>query len=242
MLLVACARPQTQPQTAPDAQTLIDQAIAAHGGAHYTQTRLAFRFRGVTYTARRDGGAYSYSHTWAQGDSVITDVLDNAGFRRSIDGQPVTVPDSMATKYSASVNSVLYFALLPYGLNDPAVRKTYLGEVVLRDTAYHKVQVTFAQEGGGEDYDDVYVYWIRADSFYVDYLAYAFVEDSGGLRFRKAYHPHTVGGIRFQNYENYAAGLRDYAVGALDSAYLAGALRPLSRVELDSIVVQPSAR
>lgn len=92
----------------------------------------------------------------------------------------------MALKYYNSVNSVHYFAYLPQGLNDKAVQKELLGEVVLKGEPYYKVRVTFAQEGGGNDYEDVFIYWFHKQKFTMDYLAYEFHVDGGGMRFREA--------------------------------------------------------
>ena len=59
--------------------------------------------------------------------------------------------------YSASVNSVHYFAVLPYGLDGKAVNKTYVNKVDIKGKSYHKIKVTFNEEGGGEDFEDVFM-------------------------------------------------------------------------------------
>ena len=75
---------------------------------------------------------------------------------------------------------------LPFGLNDPAVIKEYLGQKVINQQLYEKVKVTFLQENGGKDFEDVFVYWIHAESKTVDFLAYSYLTDGGGVRFRQA--------------------------------------------------------
>ena len=69
----------------------------------------------------------------------------------------VQVPDSMAHKYANSINSVHYFAYLPFGLNDAAVNKKLLGETTIRAQDYYLIQVTFDQKNGGDDYDGRFI-------------------------------------------------------------------------------------
>ncbi|MEL7534879.1 MAG: DUF6503 family protein, partial [Bacteroidota bacterium] len=141
--------------------------------------------------------------------------------------------------YSNSVNSVLYFIRLPYGLNDPAVNKKYLGEESIKGKKYHKIEVTFEQEGGGKDYDDVFVYWLDQQSHYLDYLAYSYETDGGGLRFRKAFNARTIGGIRFQDYVNYKAELQaGREAASLGLLYEAAELDSLSSIINENISLQ----
>ncbi len=102
----------------------------------------------------------------------------------------------MAVKYTGSVNSVHYCSVLPYGLNDAAVQKKLLEETSINQKPYYKVQISFAEDGGGEDFDDVFIYWIDKKTFKVDYLAYSFHENDGGMRFREATNERFVNGIR----------------------------------------------
>ena len=70
----------------------------------------------------------------------------------------------------------------------------------------------------------------------MDYLAYSFQVNGGGVRFREAYNPRTVGGIRFQDYVNYKHENKDFPVQQLDQAFLNKELKELSRIELKNIV------
>uniref|UniRef100_UPI004047669A DUF6503 family protein n=1 Tax=Roseivirga sp. TaxID=1964215 RepID=UPI004047669A len=90
---------------------------------------------------------------------VIFDRMDNDGLIRKIDGDTAELTDERRAAFTRSVNSVIYFFRLPFGLNDPAVNKTFVGETEIKGKTYYEVKVTFAQEGGGEDFDDVFLYW-----------------------------------------------------------------------------------
>ena len=59
------------------------------------------------------------------------DVLTNDSFTRTADGQPIKLSEEDRQRYGNSLNSVVYFVLLPYPLNDPAVNKEYVGETTL---------------------------------------------------------------------------------------------------------------
>ncbi len=234
LLLYACA-----PETLPNAQEIIDNAIAQHGGERYETATVRFQFRDRTYVRMRNGGAYRFQRIFTDTlGQQITDELRNEGFTRTVGDTLAPLTDDEKARYGASVNSVIYFALLPYRLNDAAVRKKYLGETTLKGQPYHKIEITFAQEGGGDGFQDVYVYWVHTQQFTVDYLAYSFNETTGsGTRFRAAYNARTVGGIRFADYVNYK-GQVSTAPADMDALFESGALEELSRIELEQIHVE----
>jgi hypothetical protein len=55
-----------------------------------------------------------------------------------------------------------------------------------KDKQYDVVGVTFGQDGGGKDFDDEFHYWINKQTHKVDYLAYSYRTNDGGVRFRTA--------------------------------------------------------
>jgi hypothetical protein len=216
------------------AQALIDQAIAAHGGEKFSNLQIAFDFRGRHYTAVRQGGLYTYTRSFTDSTGQVKDILTNDGFVRQVNGREVQLPAEREGAFSRSVNSVIYFALLPFGLNDPAVRKQYLGQATVRQQPYHKIKITFAAEGGGPDYEDEFIYWIHQKTYAVDYLAYSYHTDGGGIRFRQAYRVQEVAGLRFQQYINYEPR-QPVALAGLDKLFEAGQLKELSRIDLENI-------
>lgn len=219
-----------------DPEVIAFKAIEAAGGPVYDSLEIEFTFRDKEYGAKYTSGKFEYVRLFRDTTGLIRDVLTNSGFHREINGEKVNIPDSMAAKYARSVNSVIYFAMLPKGLNDPAVNKEYMGTETIREKEYHKIRVTFDEEGGGEDHEDVFIYWISKDDHYVDYLAYEYQTDGGGMRFREAYNPRTVGGIRFVDYVNYkpAGGV---ALGETAQAFVKDQLEEVSRIDLKEIRV-----
>ena len=150
----------------------------------------------------------------------------------------VDLHDTLATSYGNSVNSVHYFAYLPYGLNDPAVNKKLLGETQLAGKKYYKVEVTFNEEDGGEDFEDIYIYWINKETFRPDYLAYEFSINGGGARFREAFNERIINGIRFVDYKNYKAA-DNISVYNLEALFKSKELELLSTIRLEDISVNP---
>ena len=238
LAISSCVTPE------PTAQTIIDQAIETAGGKRYQEAIIDFDFRDFHYKISRQDGKYQMERIKQDLKGRIRDVLNNDGFFRELNGTVVDVPDSMAAKYSNSINSVFYFALLPYGLNDAAVNKAYLGSTNLNDQTYHKIRVFFDEEGGGTDHDDVFIYWINAETNAVDFLAYEYHVHGGGMRFRQAYNPRIVDGIRFVDYINYKPEEEgSVPLEALDAAFAKGELTELSRIELKNVrVSSPSLR
>ncbi len=224
----------------PDPQAIIDQAIATHGGQLFESKKVAFDFRGRHYSTHRENAKTIYTRAYMD-DSLgtVKDVLVNsADFKRYINDTLVNVTDEWKGKYANSINSVLYFAQLPYGLNDAAVIKTYLEEKYFGLIAYHKIKVTFQQEGGGEDFDDVFIYWINKESNTLDYLAYSYATDGGGTRFRQAVNRRTINGMIFQDYINFKAESKNEPIEAHDDYFLEGKLLELSRIENENVTVE----
>lgn len=226
-----------QAATIPSAQQIVDKAIAVSGGDLHRTSNVAFTFRGRTYTYELQQGKKILTRLTHTDSTRIEDIKTNTGFQRFVNGTEVQVSDSMAGRYANSVNSVHYFAKLPFGLNDAAVNKEFLGEVNIKGKEYYKIKITFDEFGGGDDFDDVYVYWFNKETFKPDYLAYIFHVDGGGLRFRRAYNERYIKGIRFVDYENYKAPDKNTPILSMDSLYVKGELELLSKIELDSILV-----
>lgn len=226
VLLLAC-RSNRLPLPTDPAGRLIARAINAHGGARYNRAHYAFVFRDRTYTFQNDGPRYRYTRTDTLGNR---DVLDNDGIRRSQNGTPVTLSEKQQNAYAEALNSVIYFATLPHKLQDPAVRATHAGSTTIEEEPYEVLDVRFTEANGGTDHDDTFRYWIHAKRHTIDYLAYNYRVSGGGVRFRRAYNPRTVGGIRFQDYVNYKAPVGTPLV-ALPQLYEQGALEELSRIE-----------
>jgi hypothetical protein len=232
--LISC---QT-PAPAPDAKVIIDNAISAAGGDNFEGAEISFTFRNMDYRSLREAGLFTLERIQTDTlNNIIRDVLSNDGFQRFRNDTAISVADSMAFKYTESVNSVHYFAYLPFGLGDPAVRSKYLGQATIKDKLYHKIEITFNADGGGVDHEDVFLYWIEPETNTVDYLAYSFKTNGGGIRFREAYNQRVVGGIRFADYVNYKAN-PDVDFYATDSLFNVGALKKLSVIELENIQVK----
>jgi uncharacterized protein DUF6503 len=236
--LMACKQtPKEYPQTDPEAQRIIDETIKVYGGENYNFVKIEFDFRSKSYGSLRRDRDYIYARIFTEDEHLVQDLLSNDGLTREIDGTPEKLSSLASGKYTNSINSVIYFALLPYGLNDEAVIKQYLGEKEIEGKNYHKILVTFKQEGGGEDHNDEFVYWINKENNSMDYFAYGYYTDGGGTRFRKAYNKRTVGGITFQDYINYKGGDDFDHVNNMDETYVNGELKEISRIELKSVMI-----
>jgi hypothetical protein len=224
----------------PDAQGIVDGAIEAAGGDRYRTSRIRFVFRDREYITYREEGQRVLERITVSDTGRIADIRRGNAFTRIIDGIPRELADTTRQKLSDAVNSVHYFAYLPYGLNDPAVNKTYLGIGKIGDSEYHKIQVTFDREGGGTDYDDVFVYWFHTQTLLPEYLAYEYHTNGGGKRFREAYNERRVEGIRFVDYRNFKY-YGPLPVSELDSLFEKGELEELSKIVLTDVQVTPGS-
>tara|TARA_R110002020_G_scaffold376973_5_gene588052 strand:+ start:233 stop:985 length:753 start_codon:yes stop_codon:yes gene_type:complete len=236
VIIFSSCKPEEKKRTA---QQIVDKTIANAGGENYGAAMINFTFRNTKYSSKRRNGQYEFTRTITDSLGETLDVLTNTGFERYVNANKIIVPDSTATKYANSVNSVHYFVQLPYGLNDPAVKKELVGNAEIEGEKYYEIQVTFEEDSGGTDHEDVYMYWINQQNFTVDYFAYKFYTGDGGIRFRKAYNPRMVNGIRFVDYENYKLEpWKTVDLKTVDSLYLDGKLELLSEIKTENISVE----
>ncbi|NQZ76324.1 MAG: hypothetical protein HRT61_09465 [Ekhidna sp.] len=233
-LFIACS------EKVPDAQAIVDQAIQASGTENLEKASARFVFRSVTYSYQMNEGSYKYSRL--QTDSLqneIKDILNNEGLTRYINDTVVALEQKKKEAYTASVNSVIYFAFLPFSLNDGAVIKEYVGKSKIRNQEYHKIKVTFNAEGGGEDFEDVFYYWFDVNDFSMDFLAYSYNEDEGkGVRFREALNSRKVNNVVIQDYNNYKPINEDgFDLSTIDEAFNDGKLNLLSVIALEDVEI-----
>lgn len=217
------------------ADEIVKDAIATHGGKNYDTAYYAFTFRKKRYSFRNTSGSYVYTMTEEKPKETIIDSLTKKGLTRHINGTSMELSQKDHFKYTEALNSVIYFATLPHKLKDEAVQKEYLGQTTIKDQTYDIVKVSFAQKGGGVDFEDVFLYWFHTDRKTMDYLAYEYHTNTGGIRFRSAYNTRTIDGIIFQDFINYKAKLGT-DLKQLPTLYEKGKLEELSKIEVEDVV------
>ncbi|CAA0149565.1 conserved hypothetical protein [Tenacibaculum maritimum] len=219
------------------AQEIIDKSIEKSGLQVMSNATLAFTFRDKHYKAVRKGGHFNLSKSFVKDGVKIEDILSNSGLQRFIGGKEVSLNEKAQNAYANSVNSVHYFAVLPYGLNDKAVYKKLLPEVTIKGKAYYKIEITFNENGGGDDFDDVFIYWIDKKTFKVTYLAYKYHTNGGGIRFRDVKKEHLIKGVRLVDYNNYKPLKKDLNFYDIDKEYENNKLKKLSEIVLENISI-----
>ncbi|MBR9913986.1 MAG: deoxyribose-phosphate aldolase [Algicola sp.] len=235
VFLWSCVDSKTETSSA---EAIVDRAIAVAGGHIVDTSTIAFSFRDKRYKAMRNQGQFKLERTFKDSVTTVRDVLSNEGFKRFLDSKEMIVADSMIPRYSASVNSVHYFSVLPYGLNDAAVNLKLLPDTTIDNDVFYSIQVTFSEEGGGEDFEDVFMYWIDKETYKVAYLAYSYNEADGqGLRFRKAKNERNIKGIRFVDYDNYKPKDPRGGLTELPQLFSNNKLELLSNIALEDIQV-----
>ena len=220
----------------PNAHEIVTNAIENHGGELFEKSVIEFDFRKKRYILERDQGLYTYHRIFDDSLGTIHDILTNDGFKRLVNN--VDIDAEWALRYSSSVNSVAYFALLPFGLNDAAVNKELSGVEEIKGESYYKIKVTFDQAGGGEDFEDEFMYWFHTSSLQLDYFGYYYKTDGGGIRFREAVNTREIGGITLSDYINYKGPAGDNDVASLALRYERGELEKLSEIVLENLEVK----
>ncbi|MBD3662281.1 MAG: hypothetical protein HUJ11_09045 [Arenibacter algicola] len=184
-------------------ENIVDKAIEVSGMEKMRNAEATFIFREHTYEYRRQNGQFTYTRIGKNKENILVrDVYTNKGFIRHVADTLVNLTEKRKNAYTNSVNSVIYFAFLPLWLKDPAVILEDQGRSVIKGKEYHKILVTFKQEGGGDDFEDVFLYWFDVEDYSMDYLAYKYFTGKGGMRFREAYNTRKVNGVLLQDYRN----------------------------------------
>lgn len=217
------------------ADSIVDRAIEAHGGKLYDNADYSFVFRGTKYRFQNNETTYAYSSEIQKGDSLIKNVMTADKFERSINSNLQALNKEKTSQYSEALNSVIYFAMLPYKLQDASVNRKFIEETTIKDKQYDVVRVTFGQDGGGKDFDDEFHYWINKQTHKIDYIAYNYRTNNGGVRFRTAFNTRVIDGITFQDYINYEAPL-ETPLKDLPILYEQGKLKEVSQILTETII------
>lgn len=242
ILFIACKKdykPENKMPVNLTAEAIVDSSISVHGGTLYMNSEKRFDFRGKTYIGAHTKRSYTLHRMYSDSLGDHEAIISSSGLHVLLNNQSIPIQDSLVNRIKNAVNSVHYFAYLPYGLNDKAVEKSLLGEEVINNTTYYKLKITFKEAGGGDDFEDVFIYWIDKDDFYVDYLAYEYHTGKGGMRFRAAYNRRNVNGIYFQDYKNYKPANGAATLETLGKLYEKNELELLSTIALEAISVTP---
>ena len=214
----------------PTAQEIIDNAIVHYGGEAVYNSEITFGFREIEYKARYQNENYRLERSFEDSLGLYKDVLINTNFVRTLNDTVVELSDEWIGKYSNSVNSVIYFFRIPFHLNDQAVNKELIGESTINDKEYYKIKVWFDQNGGGEDFSDVFVYWVNKEDFTINYFAYEYQTNGGGKRFREMVNSRTVNGLLVVDYVNYKPKDISIPIVDFDNYFQEGGMEKLSEI------------
>lgn len=219
-----------------DPKELIQKSIEYYGMDAFQESEIMFNFREYNFKVKHHHNIFLYERSYVDSTGKeIHDVLTNENFYREIESVKIPLSKKDSLKYANQVNSVVYFALLPLKLQDPAVKSEYVNEVTVKGKHYHKLKVNFTEDSGGEDHDDIFYYWFDFEDYSMDYLAYG----SGGNRFRAVKEIKEDKGIKFQNYLNYEGNKNESSLLInYDSLYQADNLQLLSEIVLENIHVK----
>ena len=251
VLFAACT---TEPETkniieTPDAEILqedltleaiIDSVYHKYGSEKINSANIYFDFRDFQYAYEQDkaGVKRSRKFTNDKGEEIY-DVWQGNTLTRTINGKQVELTEKDEKAYINSINSVFYFAFLPKALKDPAVNTELLDEVEIKGKMYYKIKVTFDEKGGGDDFNDIFLYWVSIEDYSMDYFSYQYFTEGGGVRFREVLDAKNVNGIIFQDYNNYGP-IEDFMnrYEEVDAIFSEDGLELVSEIKLENIRVE----
>ena len=208
---------------------IIQKSQEVHASDILRNANVSFQFNHHEYHRNFEDGQEVRLRRTLNSEENILDEWRGDQLRRWINGEEVFLSDSMQNVYMNSINSVFYFFTLPMKLSDDAVISKYIGEEVILGTNYHKIEITFTAEGGGDDYEDIYVYWFNAQDYTLDFFAYQYFTNGGGMRFRSAMNRRKIADVLVQDYANFSP-IDQSSVYDLAKAYEDGQLKLVSDI------------
>lgn len=216
---------------------IINKSINAHGW-NQDYFSIVFDFRNYQYELIRKNKFYSFQRTTKKEGMVVKDLMSSKKkLNRFINDEYVELGDSLTNVFSNSLNSVMYFFQLPGPLKDQAAIPKYLGLTKILNKKYWIIKVKFKKNGGGKDYQDEFRYWINTNNGQIDYLAYNYLTDGGGTRFRKAVNKRFNQGFIFQDYLNYKPNVKFISLDSLPILFEENKLIKVSNIENKNIIV-----
>lgn len=224
----------------PDPSDIVNEAIKSSGWDKFKNNDIEFDFRGIHYKIFHNNGNYVYEKIFldtAQG--IIREGMTNDSTYKELNGLSILLDENETARIRNTINQVVYFNLLPYKLNDNAVVKNYIGEAIINDKEYHKIKVTFSEAGGGDNYDDWYVYWFEKNTKAMDYFAYYYtINGENSERFRAVKKVHNINGFTFYDWENFTSDEIGEQIENFDNFYIDGKVKKVSDIELNNIEVK----
>lgn len=225
---------------------IVERAIEHHGGELYRHSTTHFDLCSKSgcfqVSATVEGGHFVYDVSGKAREGLRRVRSTNDSVERWRDGEPVPVSAKQAQGLRDWAMARVYFAFLPYRLDDPDVFKQDLGLVDWDGRSLHKVKVTFTP-GSSTDADDELMFWLDPETGRVELFAYSYWTNGGGLRFRRAVDHRRIGGLLFFDQENFGIdGMEDGAPPSVDSITprrLAEDMRHVSTVRLRNVRVEP---
>jgi len=235
LLFISCLLFFSCNEEKKSADSIIKNAIEYHGGAAYDSVNVAFQFRDKRYQITQNQGDFKYKRVFVDSlENVLLDILTNNGLIRHYNDSLVELSTKDSSAYANSVNSVQYFAMLPQPLSDPAVIASRKKDVSIKQKEYYSIEVKFSENNGGEDFEDIFMYWFDKEDYSMDYLAYQYKTEGGGVRFREAYNSRVIDEIIFQDYNNFEASIGTPLI-ELPTFFEQNKLALLSKIELEFI-------
>lgn len=222
---------------------IVRRSIDFHGGELYESSRVEMRLCSGSgcydLEVESDGGLYRHRVAGPVSAGHREVEATNDAVRYWLDGSEVEIPspaDARSLRDWATAR--IYFAFLPYRLDDPSVIQRDLGLERWGQRELHKVKITF-RAGSSTDDQDQFLYWFDPESARLEQFAYSYEGSPGGLRFRRLHDYRRVGGILFFDQRNLGIEGDGLSVDLITPEYVERSLRPISEVRLEEIAVSP---
>jgi len=142
--------------------TIIEEAIRVSGYKDHGTFKAEFDIEDTHYIVTQSKESFSYERIFKDSILTIHDILNNKGFMRMADTLTEILPESEARLLSSSLDSTVFFALIPKCLVDAAFIKNYLGQDSFQSQLFDLFEIKSSVESAKQS--SIYCrLWIDAD-------------------------------------------------------------------------------
>lgn len=121
--------------------TIIEEAIRVSGYKDHTAFKAEFDVEDTHYIVTQYKESFSYERIFKDSILTIHDILNNKGFMRMADTLTEILPESEARRLSSSLDSTVFFVLIPECLGDPAFVKSYIGQGTFQSNPFDLFEI-----------------------------------------------------------------------------------------------------
>ncbi|WP_196890505.1 DUF6503 family protein [Aureivirga marina] len=211
---------------------IIEETLKNSGTEFLQDVTVAFDFDQNKMEVYKKYGEFKYSRAFQDtlGNTII-DEVNNQGFVRLMNGEPLHLPENLTEKYKKKLYYFVFQGLVPYRLQQPMKTKELLGTEEVKFEKYYKIKATYENT-----YPAEVVYWINVDDYTIDYIGFMDMDAKTPI-LRVAIDEEKISGIWFSDFIRYYSD-KPVSIDSLGQLYSNQELKEGKLIEVSNISIK----